>query len=471
MRLFRSYIFCAALGALLLTPAIGNAQATKVISKKVSVVKKTVAKPKVKAAPAKKVVVLPAHKAQLLISSADSLRLAPGEKISVRYGFKNVEKTTWKTREIKYISSDSSLFGANAIKITTPLPGGRLEFYDISLTAPDQPGSYMISATLLIDGAMASGGSISLPIEVLNPESTADVSEKLLPQPRIRVALGKTEGAVSIHVSSGSYHVSQLDGTPIAILGIDDKCVIEYDQVGKTYLFTFNGTTSQSSQPFRLLADDPESRFLLADKSDGAKWNKSITYNEYRDSFELRWSDKIKGLWMINELPMEYYLRGLVETGNSERDELQKAVYTAARTYAYIYLPDGASHPDRLWDVHAVWDQMYKGYSAEKSNPNGVAALKETEGVLVTYQNKPVVTPYFTRSNGMTRGWKSVWGGTDKPWLKPVVAKYDAGKKMLGHGVGMSTQDAKFRVQKDGWTYEQVLTYYYTGVQLKKVYE
>jgi peptidoglycan hydrolase-like amidase len=71
----------------------------------------------------------------------------------------------------------------------------------------------------------------------------------------------------------------------------------------------------------------------------------------------------------------------------------------------------------------------------------------------------------------MTRGWRTVWGGKDKPWLQPVSTVYDAGKKMLGHGVGMSTLDAKARVQKDGWTYSQVLTYYYTGILLQKVYE
>ncbi len=174
---------------------------------------------------------------------------------------------------------------------------------------------------------------------------------------------------------------------------------------------------------------------------------------------------------MINELPIEYYLKGLVETGNSDPYELQKAVYTAARTYAYVYLPTGTYKPERMWDVHSVWDQVYKGYSAERSNPNGVRAVDETRGVLVTFELRPVITPYFTRSDGSTRGWKSVWGGTDKAWLKPVVTTYDAGKKMWGHGVGMSTLDAKGRIQKDGWNFEQVLKYYYTGVQLRPTYQ
>jgi stage II sporulation protein D len=51
-----------------------------------------------------------------------------------------------------------------------------------------------------------------------------------------------------------------------------------------------------------------------------------------------------------------------------------------------------------------------------------------------------------------------------------VEAVYDKGKKMWGHGVGMSTQDALQRATKDGWTYEQLLKHYYTGVEIEKIY-
>lgn len=438
------------------------AATTKKTTKKTVVQKKPVAPPRV---------------AQLLIATASDLRLSPGETITVRFGFKNTGKLGWKNREVRLVGADGQLFATDVwasstvpVKLSGPeLKVGRLEFFDISLAAPTQQGTYEFKASIFADGETVSGGSIVLPIEVVNAESQLQISEQLLPEPRIRVALGKTEGPLSIKVNKGGYMVNLLDGTPVGQLSEGDKFLLQYDPTQLLYSFTVGGVLTTSTQPFRVLADSAESRFILTDKKDAAKWNKSIVYNEYRDTFELRWSDKIPGVWMINELPIEHYLKGLVETGNSEPYELQKAVYTAARTYAYIYLP--TDQTPRTWDVHSVWDQVYKGYAAEVSNPNGSRAVDETRGQLVTFERKPVVTPYFTRSDGMTRGWRTVWGGKDKPWLQPVSTVYDAGKKMLGHGVGMSTLDAKARVQKDGWTYSQVLAYYYTGILLQKVYE
>ena len=433
---------------------------------------------KVTTVTAKKKVEAPKKTTQLLLASETALRLTPGETVQLRFGFKNTGKPSWKVREMRLVGGDGALFATSSWATTsTPvtisgqeLKTGRLEFFDIAVQAPEQVGSFQIKLGVFADGEAVQGGSIIIPAEVINSESAEEVSNVLLPEPRIRVALGKVDSSASIKISAGQYSVNLLDGTQIGAMSLGDTGAFEYDTKTKVYSFKMSGAeTVTSTLPFRLLADSSECRFVLTDKKDVAKWNKSIVYNEYRDSFELRWSDKIVGLWMINELPIEHYLKGLVETGNSEPYELQKAVYTAARTYAYIYLPT-ATTPERMWDVHSVWDQVYKGYAAEKSNPNGSRAVEETRGTVVTYEHKPVVTPYFTRSNGMTRGWKSVWGGKDKPWLIPVVASYDAGKKMLGHGVGMSTLDAKARVQKDGWNFDQVLTYYYTGVLLEKVY-
>lgn len=420
----------------------------------------------------------PKYRAALLISSATELKLSPNESVVLRFGFKNTGTAAWKSRELSLLTADGAVFATSSwantstpVKISdASLPVGRLEFYDVALVAPEQPGVFELRAQLLADGEVVSGSVMSVPIEVVLSETAATVSEALLSEPKIRVSLGKVEGPTALRISAGNYNVTLLDGTAVGAMSLGDKAVLEYDQAGKIYLFQMNGVVTTSTQPFRLSTVDTDSRFVLVDKTDTATWNKSIVYNEYRGSFELRWSDKIPGIWMVNELPIEQYLKGLIETGNSESMELHKSVYTAARTYAYIHLPDGKRYVDRIWDVHAVWDQYYKGYAAEMVNPNGVRAVDETRGLLVTYENRPVVTPYFTRSNGMTRGWKAAWGGTDKPWLQPVVAVHDQGKKLWGHGVGMSTQDAKFRVLKDNWTHEQILTYYYTGVQLKRVY-
>src|SRR3989339_702402 len=100
-------------------------------------------------------------------------------------------------------------------------------------------------------------------------------------------------------------------------------------------------------------------------------------------------------------------------------------------------------------------DQLFLGAKIEQERPNLLAATKETNGYLVTYDTDAnlgtptvaVSTPYFSNSDGMTRSSKQVWGGSEKPWLVPVEATYDRrdGKKMYGHGVGMSNRDAILR--------------------------
>lgn len=450
--------------------------------KTTTTVKKAASKKTVKKVVKKKVPPKPKpspYQAKLLIASARELKLDPGESIPLRLGFKNIGKTNWDKRVLATVGGDAAVFTTDTwaaastpvVLSGAPLKTGRLEFYDVVLQAPAAPGSYVFQVELKVNGVSAGGGAVSVPIEVVAPEAAevTDEEARKKPEPRIRVALGKIEGALLVH-TTGEYDVATLDHTPIFAVPSGALLLWEYDLANKLYTITANGNTTSSVEGFRLQARSPDARFTVRDRSDRPVWNTAINYDEFRDTLEMRYSDKIVGLWLINELPIENYLKGLIEANKANPLEYQKALMVAARSYAYIYLPDGKSHVERLWDVHAVWDQYYKGYRAELLNPVGVAAAEATRGMVVTYNNRPVVTPYFARSDGMTRTWKAVWGGTDKPWLVPVVTQYDAGKKMFGHGVGMSQTDAMKHAAKDDWDFKQILVYYYSGTVVRSVY-
>ena len=162
--------------------------------------------------------------------------------------------------------------------------------------------------------------------------------------------------------------------------------------------------------------------------------------------------------------------RSITETHDSAPTEYIKALLIAARSYAYFHLRHDAQN-EKLFDVYSsTVDQLYLGYHAELSMPRVAQMQRETYGQMVTYHNEPVITPYSSRTNGMTRGWKQAWGGTDKPWLVPVEALYDKGKKRNGHGVGMSNNDAILRAKNDGWSYSRILEYYYSGTHVEKIY-
>jgi stage II sporulation protein D len=148
--------------------------------------------------------------------------------------------------------------------------------------------------------------------------------------------------------------------------------------------------------------------------------------------------------------------------------EYQKALITAARTYAYWHL----THPGKhiTFTVDSTYDQVYRGHDRELQQPNIVRAVEETRGQIVHYSGAPVVTPYYANSDGRTRAWTEVWGGGAKPWLVSVEAKYDKGKKLWGHGVGMSARDAAYRADEDKWSWDQLLKYYYTSIDLKRLW-
>jgi len=97
------------------------------------------------------------------------------------------------------------------------------------------------------------------------------------------------------------------------------------------------------------------------------------------------------GMLVVNNLPMDDYLRGVVplEIGNRTAAEFAavQAQAVAARTYAYKHLNDA-----RAFDMYStVQDQVYGGVDAEK--PQADTAIMTTADVVVLYNGQPIVTP------------------------------------------------------------------------------
>jgi stage II sporulation protein D len=128
------------------------------------------------------------------------------------------------------------------------------------------------------------------------------------------------------------------------------------------------------------------------------------------------------GLLVVNHLPMDDYLRGVVplEIGNRTSAEMAavQAQAVAARTYAYKHLNDA-----RPFDMYAtVQDQVYGGVDAEKSLPD--SAIGTTSDVVVLYNGQPITTPYHSTCGGSTAGVSEVWyDQPDQPYLRPVSDK------------------------------------------------
>ena len=119
----------------------------------------------------------------------------------------------------------------------------------------------------------------------------------------------------------------------------------------------------------------------------------------------------------INVIDIEDYLRGVVpyEIGKLDESKFEalKAQAVAARTYAYKHF---GSRVAQGFDIYAdTRDQVYKGlHSATELTDK---AVRETEGVVMTYNGEFITAYYHSTCGGETEG-VVTWGRPDHPYLK-----------------------------------------------------
>lgn len=139
----------------------------------------------------------------------------------------------------------------------------------------------------------------------------------------------------------------------------------------------------------------------------------------YRGDLSIHATDS--GMLVVNRLPMEEYLRGVVplEIGPRREDEAAavQAQAVAARSYSYSHL----ASPTRLFDMYAtVQDQVYGGADAEK--PLADASIVATRGMVLKFAGRVLAnTPYHSTCGGSTAATTEVWyKEKDQPFLRSV---------------------------------------------------
>jgi len=184
-------------------------------------------------------------------------------------------------------------------------------------------------------------------------------------------------------------------------------------------------TTTFTSRGYRVVAGSLRKTFTAAPTfTPTAGKLRLITKTDLGDDGTYRGTIRVlhaaSGLVMINRVPLESYLRGVVphEVSYTWPIEALKAQACAARAFAL-----GSRQPGKSWDVYCdVRDQAYVGIGIENSRTT--SAVKGTAGVCPSYDGKPIVATYFSCSGGETEDVKNVWGG-DYPYLKGVKDPYD----------------------------------------------
>lgn len=442
----------------------------------------------------------------LLLRSHASISLLGNGTQEIVYGFKNVGTGPWNSRSLRMTGVRPALSGslssvrdeswsgaAEPIRVHGVTKVGEIGFLAFRIKGPAKKGMYRASFQLYADEQPVDGGEIEIPITVtadgyvpteaiappptsrpqaptIDPIPITGDPASLPDEPLIRVGLyATTDDRMDVRAKFVSLSVLE-GGQTLCRVQQGQSVSVSFDRVNRVYRLS-GICQGQSTAPYLIRADDGLSAMEISDYSRPVGWLPGANDNTFRAQLELRYTPATDKVWVINELPVEWYLKGIAETSNVSPQQYQRALLTAARTYAMYHVQRGTKHANEHYIVDAHFDQVYRGHGAEIRTPNVVMAVDATRGQIVTYQGKLAVTPYYSRSDGRTRSWGEVWyGGSQYPWLISVPVPWDNGRTLWGHGVGLSASGA-LGMANDGKNYEEILKYFYSGIELRRTYK
>ena len=205
-------------------------------------------------------------------------------------------------------------------------------------------------------------------------------------------------------------------------------------------------------------------------------WDKSGKYNDnlFRDT--IRVLNKDDKLVVINDLPIEWYLKWLGEVSNGDLPEKIKVITIAARSYARYYMESkNRKFSTNLYDASDNPDefQKYLGYGYERRSPNVTKLVDATRSQVITYSGTLIKPWYHSSSDGKTRSALEYCKNNgaenciDVPYLQSVSDPGSLWNTRSGHGVGISWIGSTYWA-KQGWNYKKIIQYYLNGVEIQR---
>jgi stage II sporulation protein D len=131
------------------------------------------------------------------------------------------------------------------------------------------------------------------------------------------------------------------------------------------------------------------------------------------------------GLTIVNELPLEEYLGGVLRAEANERWPLEalRAQAIVARTYAAYHREIGAGKA-----YHLVASTANQGYLGRVPATSPVwRAVHDTAGQVLRWEGELFPAFYHTESGGYTEDPRMVFAAKNMPALKPVTCPFSAG--------------------------------------------
>ncbi len=122
------------------------------------------------------------------------------------------------------------------------------------------------------------------------------------------------------------------------------------------------------------------------------------------------------GLYLVNELPLETYLYGVLpsEIPATYEPEAQKAQAVCARTYAYAAL-SGYRYPE--WKAHLDDTTNCQVYNRIQPTEAAIQAVNETCGRVLMTDGEVAATYYYSTSYGVGAAAEEIWNDSGREYL------------------------------------------------------
>jgi hypothetical protein len=220
-------------------------------------------------------------------------------------------------------------------------------------------------------------------------------------------------------------------------------------------------------------------------------WNRKPTWDttwKVNDN-KFRWSITIRNenwkIILINELPLEDYLKWIAEISNDENYEKAMTILVSARSYALWYTsPANRKFPWKPYDWSDNPDefQKYLGYSFEMRWSNIWKLVDDTNGMVIKYNGLLIKPWYFNQSNWKTKSYTQYCEERKTNWSLPssqvcedipyLQSAYDPAGIIdwwyKWHWVWISWAWAKYLAEMENMKYADIIKYFLKWVTVEK---
>lgn len=357
------------------------------------------------------------------VNQSASLTMTPGEEAVVWVDLKNTGNTVWlntgdtavKLGTSNVLDRASSFANsawlspnraAYADKIIQPGEVGRFTF---TIKAPEQVGTYKEYFRPVVEG-ITWMNDLGIYWEII-------VSEELVINDPIDVGLSSTTNPIILASSNGMVVRRGSDKGMVTRIEANSSATVTARNGG--YIISVNGQTYDVSDWVKFI---PLKNSIITVSNEKV----SSTYNRFRGLIIVKRSSWSNNVWMINQLEVEDYLKGLAEVPDSWPIEARKAQVVAARTFAVKRIQDKRADIFDLYDD--TRDQVYYGHVYEVNRPGIAEVVNATTGQYISYAGKPITAYYFSDSGGATENVENAWNNGNPnlaiPYLKGVTDPY-----------------------------------------------